>query len=216
MNLKRLILPTIACLFAGALLSVASSWLCEYRFSGMGLGPSSPLANRTWPMPIDPTWPAEAASPTQAERLDGPGIQIRSFIAYGSVDSFNVTEIRSGWPIACMRRFSSSRWPMTSSLLPRQQRPDDLRYAGLNLLKHPNPAGISIVPDGQAYFPVLPVWGAFAASTVLYAVPAGVLWFFAVGFRAWRRTRKGLCVACGYPRGASAVCTECGKQGVLA
>jgi hypothetical protein len=211
MNLKRLILPTIACLFAGALLSVASSWLFEYRFSGMDLGPALPLANPTWPMPIDPTWPADAAVPTQTERLDGPGIQLRSFTAYGPVDSFNVTEIRSGWPIGCMRRFTYSRWPMTSSLVPIQSRPDDPRYAGLNLLRHPNRARNSILPDGEAYFPLLPVWWAFAASTVLYAVPAGVVWFFAFGFRAWRRTRKGLCVACGYPRGTSAVCTECGK-----
>lgn len=208
---RRIMFGAGACLLAGALLSVASSWHCEYRFSGMGLGPRVPIAGPLqWPMPVDPTWPAEAASPKQADRLAGPGIEIRSFVTYGSVDMFDMTEIRSGWPLACMRRITSSRWPMTSSLLPLQQRPDDVLYAGLNLLKHPNPAGISIVPDGQAYFPVLPVWWAFAASSAIYAIPAGVLWFFLSEFRTWRRKRKGLCVACGYPRGTSAVCTECG------
>lgn len=211
MNTRRITTILSVSLALGALITVATSWLCEYRFSGMGLGPAVPLANPAWPMPVDPTWPAEASAPSQGNKLDGPGIEIRSFVAYGPVDSFYMTEVRSGWPLACMRRVTSARWPMTSSLLPRQIRPDNVLYAGVNLLKHPNPAGISIVPDGRAYLPVLPVWGAFAASSATYAVPVAAIWVAVLSLRARRRSRKDLCVACGYPRGASPVCTECGK-----
>lgn len=51
----------------------------------------------------------------------------------------------------------------------------------------------------------------FAINTMFYAA---ILWlvFAAPGFVRRRiRTRRGQCLACGYPNGSSDVCTECGK-----
>lgn len=56
--------------------------------------------------------------------------------------------------------------------------------------------------------PLLPGFGAnsFVYGATLWAVVAGSL----AGRRRYR-TRRGLCPACGYPRGKSPVCTECGQ-----
>ena len=60
--------------------------------------------------------------------------------------------------------------------------------------------------------PTRPLWPGFAINTIFYAA---VLWLpFAAlgGLRRRRRIKRGLCPACAYPVGDSAVCTECGKN----
>ncbi len=55
--------------------------------------------------------------------------------------------------------------------------------------------------------PLRPIWPAFAVNTLFYAA---LLWSpFAL--RRIIRVKRGLCPACGYPMGESAVCSECGK-----
>jgi hypothetical protein len=65
---------------------------------------------------------------------------------------------------------------------------------------------------GTRDFPFRPLWPGFAINTLFYAA---ILWLlFAAPFvlRRWRRVRRGLCPACGYPVGTSPVCTECGAE----
>ncbi len=62
-----------------------------------------------------------------------------------------------------------------------------------------------------AYSSLRPIWPGVAVNTLFYAV---VLWLLSGGpfrLRRWVRVRRGLCPKCAYPRGESAVCTECGK-----
>ena len=62
-----------------------------------------------------------------------------------------------------------------------------------------------------AALPLIPIWPGFAINTIFYAA---VLWLPVAGLGALRRRRRikhGLCPACAYPVGDSAVCTECGK-----
>ena len=59
--------------------------------------------------------------------------------------------------------------------------------------------------------PLRPLWIGFGLNTLFYAA---ILWLLTVGLFALRRLirgRHGLCPACGYPTGESAVCSECGK-----
>ncbi|MCI0363210.1 MAG: hypothetical protein L0219_04965 [Phycisphaerales bacterium] len=53
----------------------------------------------------------------------------------------------------------------------------------------------------------------FAGNTIFYATMFWLLLAAPKGFRGWRRARRGLCAACGYPvnHGVSDVCTECGE-----
>ena len=65
---------------------------------------------------------------------------------------------------------------------------------------------------GSPSMPYHPRWTAFVCNALLYAA---LLWpLFLVAprtIRRHRRARRGLCLACGYPVGESAVCSECGK-----
>lgn len=72
-------------------------------------------------------------------------------------------------------------------------------------------------PKGRNYvalkwLPYLPVWPGFAINSMFYAATIWLLFTGPRTLRRWRRLRRGLCVACGYPVGQSATCTECGKR----
>ncbi|MHC4317953.1 MAG: hypothetical protein ACYS1B_05355 [Planctomycetota bacterium] len=59
--------------------------------------------------------------------------------------------------------------------------------------------------------PLRPIWPGFALNTIFYAA---ALWLLTCGPFALRRLvriRRGLCPACAYPLGESAICSECGK-----
>ena len=58
--------------------------------------------------------------------------------------------------------------------------------------------------------PLRPVWRGFVVNTLFYAAAAWLLSRMPVALRRFLRGRRGLCPNCGYPPGASAICTECG------
>ncbi len=58
--------------------------------------------------------------------------------------------------------------------------------------------------------PLQPIWPGFAINTLFYAA---VLWLLIPGpfaLRRFIRVKRGLCPACAYRIGESAVCSECG------
>lgn len=59
--------------------------------------------------------------------------------------------------------------------------------------------------------PIGPIWLGLICNSLFYA-GITLFGFSAAGwYRGTRRARRGLCPACGYPRGTSPVCTECGE-----
>lgn len=56
-----------------------------------------------------------------------------------------------------------------------------------------------------------PVWPGFMYDTLVFAGSLALLWMAWSGSRCVVRMRHGRCLACGYPHGASVVCTECGR-----
>ena len=69
----------------------------------------------------------------------------------------------------------------------------------------------SMMQTSGSDIPFLPIWPGFAVNTLFYAV---VLWLLIPGpfaLRRFIRVKRGLCPACAYPIGESAVCSECGK-----
>lgn len=55
-----------------------------------------------------------------------------------------------------------------------------------------------------------PIWRGFIVNSLLYGAVMFLLFWPLTRARRWRRRRRGLCVRCAYPIGASDVCTECG------
>jgi len=60
--------------------------------------------------------------------------------------------------------------------------------------------------------PGYPIAKGVAFNTLFYAVIVWLLCFAPFDFRRLRRSRRGLCVRCGYPVGTSDICSECGAQ----
>jgi hypothetical protein len=59
--------------------------------------------------------------------------------------------------------------------------------------------------------PVRPVWLGFTINTLFYVAILLLLMRARITLRRFIRTRRRLCLTCGYPIGESAVCTECGS-----
>lgn len=58
--------------------------------------------------------------------------------------------------------------------------------------------------------PCIPIWPGFFVNALMYGAAAGAVMFGPGAVRRAMRRRAGRCERCGYPRGDSAVCTECG------
>ena len=101
--------------------------------------------------------------------------------------------VTAGWPVHSLRRSFKYSEPRTME-------------SGLS-----PPPWMPWVQPGRRRLPLLPIWPGFAVNTLLYA---GILYlpFAPFALRRFIRRRRGLCLRCGYPRGASAVCTECGRD----
>ncbi len=123
-------------------------------------------------------------------------------------------------PVIATQMFEACGWPMFAL-----QAQWDGRNASVDHTKRWR-GGISrtsVVPMSPSTNGVLlnelhvlpcgPMWPGFAINTLFYAA---ILWMlFAAPFalrrlRGGRRIKRGLCVKCAYPVGASEVCTECG------
>lgn len=78
-------------------------------------------------------------------------------------------------------------------------------------------SGILLEPRAQSdellhgrRLPLIVLRSGFAANTLFYAATLWLLFAAPSAWRRRRRARRGLCAVCGYPVGASEVCTECG------
>lgn len=67
--------------------------------------------------------------------------------------------------------------------------------------------------DGRSFrlIPATPIWSGSAFNTAFYGVCLFLLAYSARATRGIMRRRRGDCAHCGYPRGTSPVCTECGE-----
>ena len=102
-------------------------------------------------------------------------------------------------------------WPMHSLAYAHELRCQDgsltrRSHFGLRPPRRPLPESPS-----SGWVPLLPMWTAFGANSLLYTA---VLWGLLCGTDALRGCllrRQGRCGHCGYPFGASKRCSECGR-----
>ncbi len=116
----------------------------------------------------------------------------------------------AGWPLLCVRthRVSGIMSPeeLAASMLGKGVQQD---YRWINAIQWPwRSAFPSLKVSGVLPYEPIPL--GFMANTLIYGTITAIVICGAAGIRRSIRNHLGRCVACGYPRGRSPVCTECG------
>lgn len=145
------------------------------------IGPEA--AARGWPAatPHTQAWP----EPRQRQ-VDSAWPGHRRVTVWGN-PTHQMQSDESGWPLPAVRNVQMW-WPW-----------NDPAWA---ITAQPDP-GMRLEWTGVVLNPLLVGGGLWV---VLVALPLA-----AMNVRRASRARRGLCVSCGYPAGASDVCTECGR-----
>ena len=189
MRILRWFLIGIVALIGGALVNEAVIRIPLSRAQSSSDLFSTPVHVRGWPMSVPSHWPPADAAQTKAEK----GIAFERWVAR-AIDAdhsyYAAQSIWAGWPLRAL-------------------------VAEDSVEEHPlMPA--SIDPMSIIRMPNKPLWAGLLANSALFGC---VLWLLAVaGDRFTRyqirsfRLRRHLCPSCGYPRGTSSICTECGVR----
>lgn len=133
-------------------------------------------------------------------RLQNPGyleVMLGS-VAVGGPSPYvtiTITDIQAGLPFKSMRR-GAIEWQDPATW--------NQRYIWSR-------RAVASASTTQPIIPLEPIWVGFAANTALYAAILFAIVLIPRWCRRLIRRRRGLCIACGYPRGPSAACSECGR-----
>jgi hypothetical protein len=104
---------------------------------------------------------------------------------------------KAGWPVSALT--------CTQRRVPSAQTLDQIEFERRWMMR----VRLRDDLEGRAV-PLLPCWPGFAINTLLYAALLWLLLFAPFALRRAIRRRRNRCEHCGYPRGASTVCSECG------
>ncbi len=221
MNKLRLCNSFALCLLSGIVVSYSVAWWFEYERTSRVLFADVPrgqsvLQSGPSAWPVSPSlWPQSMTPPSSPDRVDAAiesaGTEFRTFYA-GSREywRWEVNEIASGWPLRCAARLSFLQEHI--SVYPGSPTPDTrVWYGGWPAIDVRLPTPLAKIGPIPVHFPLRPIWAGLAVNSAFYGcfVAAGA-WAVGLAVRANRR-RRGLCEVCKYPRGVSAVCTECGR-----
>ncbi|MHC4709797.1 MAG: hypothetical protein ACYTA3_05095 [Planctomycetota bacterium] len=211
-------LPTIAiCLLLGVLVNVSVAWACAYW---VAFGPlearqyernhGGPWSILSWAgfgsrriVSIRPRSTSEDADFADGWRPTPPawsGIRPGRKPPVGSSVLLEAAEAR-GWPFLSLSASFEAGSPPRSFHT-------RVSLGGVEI--RPAAHRRNVYDASGCTLPLRPVWRGFIANTLLYAAAAWLLSRLPGVRRRRIRRRQGLCPSCGYPPGASAVCTECG------
>lgn len=204
----------------GAILSAASGVLCsrvlwDQRQNGSQLSGAfwrriSGTANE-WPARVPKAWPRSPAE--VLDDGDGWGYRrvtwrrgVLAWEAHASAKgrAFRSERFAFGFPLPTMR----VDWATSDRAF--QTTYGDRCEVGF-------PASGIVVGEESFFYlvryvvPVMPWWPGFVVSSAGWAVVSLATWKGAGALGRAMRPRPGLCRGCGYPRGTSPVCTECGR-----
>ena len=137
----------------------------------------------------------------------------------GLLETMFELRIRSGWPLLALhgwRVWPEDSWRAWTVEVDDGTRPaEPYRYRWLWRIGsiEANRATQGYAPMAARFLlPLQPLWPGFAINTLLYAALAWLALFAPFALRRAIRRRHNQCERCGYPRGASDVCSECGAM----
>ena len=125
-------------------------------------------------------------------------------------------QCRAGWPLPALEA-----WQITDRTVTQQFFYWDAEVSaksfhwGIEFKRRGKTAGPQVNP---VMLPMFPLWVGFFTNSAIYALPFAIIMTIASACRLLIRRFRNQCSVCGYPRGTSPVCTECGEPlpGVVA
>ena len=202
--MKRRLCIVAIFLLAGTLVNVAVAWgvaLWSRTDGGRLVVVTGSTADQMWAkrFTLDRSF-AEVYEMGRINLVSGwgyTGLWSRCALWTG-IDLVHVLDV--GWPLRCL---SGEVQTDLYAVMPNKV---------LHALSPPAKVGpIRVDTDVPRCLPAQPILSGFAFNTLFYAT---LLWLLIPGsfvLRRFIRVKRGRCVKCGYPRGESAVCSECGK-----
>jgi hypothetical protein len=196
--MRRCLVLFVLLLLLGAITNIVVAWGLSLR-SWQSTGGESWLVDQIavdwWRTHAPPGFPDAPAGMYESHRF---GNRISSLYETEEVrigTSYFAHRFAYGWP---MVSFEFTDWTNLQARTSERRRAIQL-------------SGWPFAPGTGRAIPLSPIWLAFAVNTLVYAAILLLLYGSTVVVRRRRRIRRGLCPACAYPVGTSAVCTECGK-----
>jgi hypothetical protein len=206
--------------------AVAVAWVFAAGFKRLGMrrgeldGWVVP-GELVWPTPVPAGWPTELEWTSAASRPDNRG-KHRAFPHRVTVFGRDYFHMESWGPVG--REYDEPRepmhlaeretfgWPWRAFQVVTME--DELDLVRTDALRSLYQRGVELRARTNQYdrppvLPLRPVWAGLIGDAAVY----GAAWWSVLavpGLRRRWRARHGRCGACGYPRGAAAVCTECG------
>ena len=212
--MKRRLFKLALFVLLGAIVNVAVAWGCA-MWSPVGL----PMTRADWTVDylgFGYTRHAEKIQMIDSSYLEASEPLSAIYDRYQLL-SFEITLIRratAGWPLYGMKSdVNPDPFVRVGAILPIEQEIKETPKES-NFWKY----GISI-PQSLQWFswstgrelPLRPIWPGFAINTVFYAVIVWLLWSSPFVARRMIRSKRGLCIKCGYDlRETSGDCPECG------
>lgn len=225
-NVRRLFLLALANLAAGVVLTLLLTWSIALTSSIQKVDisydpPQSPRLSSGSSVPADWQFGCRVIGTGPATRYELVTELVWVGSTLGAMSgrlNRSVERVEVGWPFATMEWIGDMDYRMP----PRVGGGAGRGAAAIGSSEWIWRAGIEppfrkrhLYQGAARRLPLVPLWPGFAANTVILA--AGC-WLAVAGTRAVRRSvrrRRGLCTACGYPRGSSAVCSECGASQIV-
>jgi len=216
---RRSIARIVTLLICGAIVSVVVALAASLRVQLAKLQecelPASTLAllQRRWADQRPTDWPdvpsADRAGASRGLAYTVGGLNVQSDTAVHLLKVF-----RAGWPWTCL---AGHEWKVIH-LTPDPVRPDSRIIAGRTAqydhlaVLLPGELGFGLPRRSGKIVPYGIDWPGFLLGALFWGAVIGVLWWTLRAGRRQHRRRRGRCIACGYPIGASDVCTECGRR----
>jgi len=208
-------------LFIGFILNLCVAWACGVVQSGRISQKSNLFTSRTlgadgafrMTSGFGYCYVVEMSFPkgTLARMLDGMELQSAEMPSWWTpnrtVDEFqSLGRLACGWPFPA---FSADIAPDPTSTDPR--RIPLARYIQGGVLLNGEFNGSNAPNKLPLIIPLRPIWIGVVNNTIAYAVSMLIVGGTCRALIRRHRDRHYKCLVCGYPRGDSAVCTECGN-----
>lgn len=202
-QLRRRILIILFILVSGPILNVALAWACvcwsptiDTRITYNGLPHMPPPEVSIHPIQLIEE---RGLGITRSDRRQLMGTYTRTWT------------LSAGWPVHSVylerirQEVNAHYYQPISWVPPSRWREGLLIPEWVPWCKHRIPGAID-----QRYLPTRPIWRGCVFNSLFYSASLFIPVFGPAAIRRYHRSIRGRCVHCGYPRGSSPICTECG------